>query len=115
MHFSTNKIWLGKHWNFCECKRVKYVMRFCEKNRKKNQEMRVPFWLKEEDDKLLSLVLIKGSGWVEISKSLNRTPNSVRNRFKRLFDIQPRKVSYICSMCGELKRGHNCRTLSEPC
>lgn len=75
-------------------------------------------WTAEEDATLLRLIEIDGKRWKQISTALqplgDRTPAMVRNRYLRIkrgrWLTEQGKSKNRCGLCGELKRGHVCKS-----
>lgn len=74
----------------------------------------VRHWSPDEDALILKMVSAYGRSWFDIATHLpQRTDNAVRNRFMRItqgvLKLAKRPEScYVCSRCGQLKRGHTC-------
>jgi len=74
-------------------------------------------WVPEEDKELIELIKVHGKRWKEIAALLkpgDRTAAMVRNRWFRIQRGQALtkegKSKNRCGVCGELKRGHICKS-----
>lgn len=88
----------------------------------------ISHWTAEEDERLDQGIDKHGFSWTVISKIYFssettqhvRTPSMVRNRYLRRYkpkqamspverDGINKRSQYLCSRCGELRRGHTCK------
>lgn len=78
-------------------------------------------WTPDEDAELLHLIETSGKHWKHIASALkpyDRTPAMVRNRFLRIkrgrWLTEQGRSKNRCGVCGELKRGHVCKSVLIP-
>lgn len=87
------------------------------------------FWTIEEDEQLKYYISIHGTKWKKIcSIMVSKTPTALRNRYQRIekrnklingetitfrnktYNINKKQLNK-CKKCGEIKRGHTCKSI----
>ena len=62
-------------------------------------------WTATETKELIELQSLNGNSWATYAAHFNRTPSSVRNKYKRIVN---KHGNNRCTVSGKLRRGHTC-------